>query len=330
MICMQKSQIKCTFATMKLQTQVEIPSLLRPITIQSRMAFIGSCFAQHVGSKMRESGLPVLVNPFGVLYNPQSIFEVLRQNLLDDDLYFEDEDHRWHCWLTDSSFNASSREACKAGVVSARGKLVEWNPDTIIITLGTNRYYFRKYERLEMRDEGAGLVVGNCHKRPQAEFEEREMSLDECVVVLEQVCSLFPRAQVVLTVSPYRYSKYGFHASRLSKATLLLAVDELCRRHPEQVCYFPAYEIVLDELRDYRFYGPDMLHPSEQAIEYIWERFTEHCLDNEARRYLFDYEPIRKALRHRPEDADSPASQRFREQTQQKLHDLLAKYHIEL
>jgi hypothetical protein len=315
------SLIICIFAAMKLQTQVEIPSLLRPVTIRSRIAFIGSCFAQHVGAKMRESGLPALVNPFGVLYNPQSILEVFRQDLLSDDLYFEDEDHRWHCWLTDSSFNASSREACKAGLVSARGKLVEWNPDTLIITLGTDRYYVRN---------SAEMVVGNCHKRPQAEFSEQEMSIEECVKALDKVCSLFPRAQVVLTVSPYRYSKYGFHESRLSKATLLLAVDELCRKRPEQVCYFPAYEIVLDELRDYRFYGSDMLHPSEQAIEYIWERFTEHCLDNEARRYLFDFEPIRKALQHRPEDPDSPASQRFREQTQQKLYDLLSKYQIEL
>lgn len=317
---------------MKLQTQVEIPSLLRPITLRNRIAFIGSCFAQHVGSKMRESGMPALVNPFGVLYNPQSILEVFSQNPLNDDLYFEDEDGRWHCWLTDSSFNASTREACKAGLVSARGKMVEWNPDTIIITLGTNRYYVKgiRDEGLGISDENGKMVVGNCHKRPHAEFEERALNVADCVAALDKVCSLFPRAQVVLTVSPYRYAKYGFHESRLSKATLLLAVDELCRRRPEQVCYFPAYEIVLDELRDYRFYGPDMLHLSDQAIDYIWERFSEHGLDNETRRYLYDYEPIRKALQHRPDDPSSPAALRFREQTQQKLHDLLAKYQIEL
>ncbi len=310
---------------MKLQTQVEIPSPLRPIGLRSRIAFVGSCFAQHIGQKMRESGLPALVNPFGVLYNPQSIVEMFRQDPLNDDLYFEDSDGRWHCWLADSTFNASSREACKAGIVSARGKLVEWNPDTLIITLGTNRYYVRPQV-----GEDTVLTVGNCHKRPHSEFEERALSVAECVVALEQVCSLFPRAQVILTVSPYRYSKYGFHGSRLSKATLLLAVDEVCRRRSEQVCYFPAYEIVLDELRDYRFYGPDMLHPSQQAIDYIWERFTEHSLDSETHRYLYDYEPIRKALLHRPDDPASAAAQRFREQTQQQLHALLAKYDIEL
>ena len=310
---------------MKLQTQVEIPTPLRLIGLRSRIAFVGSCFAKHIGHKMRESGLPALVNPFGVLYNPQSILELFRQDPLNDALYFKDADDRWHCWLTDSSFNASSREACKAGVVSARGKLVEWNPDTLIITLGTNRYYVRP-----QGGASEALTVGNCHKRPQTEFEERALSVSECVEALEQVCSLFPRAQVIMTVSPYRYSKYGFHGSRLSKATLLLAVDEVCRRRPSQVCYFPAYEIVLDELRDYRFYGPDMLHPSPQAIDYIWERFSEHSLDSETQRYLYDFAPIRKALLHRPEDPTSAAAQRFNEQTQQQLRALLTKYNIEL
>ena len=312
---------------MKLQTPVEIPSLLRPLSLRSRIAFIGSCFAQNVGAKMRESGMPALVNPFGVLYNPQSIVEVLTCNLIDDKYYFEDGDGRWHCWLTDSHFNASTLDACKAGVVSARGKLIEWNPDTLIITLGTNRYYRR------MPDGQCGeasFIVGNCHKQPQAEFEEQKLSLDECIKALDLLCQLFPKAQIVFTVSPYRYAKYGFHDSRLAKAALLLAVDEVCRRHPEQACYFPAYEIVLDELRDYRFYAPDMLHPSPQAIDYIWERFVDQCVDSETHRYLYDYEPIRKALMHRPEDPDSPSALHFREQTQKKLQELMAKYNIEL
>ncbi|MCR4994232.1 MAG: GSCFA domain-containing protein [Bacteroidales bacterium] len=306
---------------MKLITTVEIPSLKQPVSLHNRVAFIGSCFAEYIGSKMRQSGLPALVNPFGVLYNPLSILKVLTANPMDDDLYFCDEEGRWHCWLTDSHFNASTLEACRAAVLSARGKLVEWNPTTLILTLGTNRCY----ERVDTQ-----LLVGNCHKRPQAEFRERSLSVEECTDALQQFCSLFPRAQVVFTVSPYRYTKYGFHESRLAKATLILAIEQVQRTRPDQVCYFPAYEIVLDELRDYRFYGPDLLHPSPQAIDYIWERFVEHCVDTETRRYLYDYEPIRKALAHRPEDPQSPAALRFREQTQQQLLDLMAKYRIEL
>lgn len=304
---------------MKLQTTIEITAPSQLISLRNRIAFIGSCFAQHIGERMRQSGLPALVNPFGVLYNPLSILQVLTQNPMYEPLYFEDEDHRWHCWLADSSKNASTLEACKAGLLSARGRLFEWNPDVVIITLGTNRYYERE-----------GMVVGNCHKRPQGEFQEKDLSVEQMTTILESICQLFPKAQVVLTVSPYRYAKYGFHQSRLAKAALLLAVEALQQKRPEQVSYFPAYEIQLDELRDYRFYAQDMLHPSEQAIEYIWERFVDRFFDAETHRYLSDYEPIRKAFLHRPEDPNSPATLRFHEQTQQRLSELLTKYNIEL
>ena len=306
---------------MKLITPVEIPPLAQPFGIRNRMAFIGSCFAEYIGTRMRQSGLAALVNPFGVLFNPQSILQVLTQDPTCRQLYFEDSDHRWHCWLLDSQFSASSLEACKSAFLSARGKLFSWSPDVLVITLGTNRYY----ERTDSK-----LIVGNCHKQPKAEFREKDMTLAQCVATLETVCQLFPRTRIIFSVSPYRYAKYGMHANQLAKATLLLAVQELQQKYPEQICYFPAYEIQLDELRDYRFYGPEMLHPSQQAIDYIWERFAEHYLDAETRRYLYDYEPIRKALAHRPDDPQSPAYLRFREQTQQQLSELMNKYHLEL
>ena len=315
---------------MKLQTTIEITSPDQLIGLRNRVAFIGSCFAQHIGERMRQSGLPALVNPFGVLYNPLSILQVLTQNPMYDPLCFEDEDHRWHCWLTDSSKNASTLEACKAGVLSARGRLFDWNPDVLVITLGTNRYYkWRSAEKVDGNVE-SGIIVGNCHKRPQAEFEERDLSVEQMTTMLESICQLFPKARLILTVSPYRYAKYGFHQSRLSKATLLLAVDALQQRLPKQVLYFPAYEIQLDELRDYRFYAEDMLHPSPQAIEYIWERFSERYFDAETHRYLSDFEPIRKALRHRPIDPESPAAIHQQEQTHQRMNELMVKYNIEL
>ena len=325
---------------MKLQTTIEITAPDQLIGLRNRVAFIGSCFAQHIGERMRQSGLPALVNPFGVLYNPLSILQVLTQNPMYDPLYFEDEDHRWHCWLTDSSKNASTLEACKAGVLSARGRLFDWNPDIIVITLGTNRYYELKpvasmsasspAETSSQVKSSSPLVVGNCHKRPHAEFEEKELSVGEMVTILDSICQLFSRARVILTVSPYRYSKYGFHQSRLAKAALLLAVDALQKKRPEQVCYFPAYEIQLDELRDYRFYAEDMLHPSPQAIEYIWERFSDRYFDSETHRYLADFEPIRKALQHRPLEPESPAAIRQQEQTHQRMTELMAKYNLEL
>ena len=349
---------------MKLQTTIEIPQPKRLLGLRNHIAFIGSCFAEKIGMKMRQSGLPALVNPFGVLFNPLSILQMLTQNPMEDALYFADEDGRWHCWLADSSKNASSREACQAGILSARGRLFSWSPDTLVITLGTNRYYQRRPDRptpklspeggessnlrgefersealpytgergegLPLVDCGEGLiVVGNCHKRPQTEFVERDLSVSEATEVLDRICSLFPQSQIILTVSPYRYAKYGFHESRLAKAVLLLAVDEVIRRRPEQVSYFPAYEIQLDELRDYRFFDADMLHPSPQAVDYIWERFADRWLDAETHRFLVDYEPIRKAMQHRPDDPDSPATIRFRERTQEQLNALMEKYHIE-
>ncbi|MBR0273826.1 MAG: GSCFA domain-containing protein [Bacteroidaceae bacterium] len=305
---------------MKLTTNVEIPSLERPIGLHNRLAFIGSCFAEYIGTKMRQSGLTALVNPFGVQYNPLSILQVLTQDPTCKSLYFEDEDQRWHCWLLDSHFSATSLEACKSAFLSARGRLMSWNPDTLVLTLGTNRYY----ERADSK-----LIVGNCHKRPQAEFVEKEMSLTQCIATLETICQLFQRSRIILTLSPFRYAKYGFHENQLAKATLLMAIDAVQKKYPEQVCYFPAYEILLDELRDYRFYGPDMLHPSEQAVDYIWERFSGRWFDDETHRYLMDYEPIRKALQHRPDEPDSSAARRFREQTLDRQNALMAKYHLE-
>jgi hypothetical protein len=268
---------------------------------------------------MRQSGIAALVNPFGVQFNPLSILQVLTQDPTCKSLYFEDEDQRWHCWLLDSHFSATSREACKSAFLSARGRLFSWNPDTLVLTLGTNHYY----ERADTK-----LIVGNCHKRPQTEFVEKQMSLTQCIATLETICQLFQRSRIILTLSPYRYAKYGFHENQLAKATLLMAIDAVQQKFPEQVFYFPAYEILLDELRDYRFYGPDMLHPSEQAVDYIWERFSDRWFDDETHRYLMDYEPIRKAMQHRPDDPDSPAAQRFREQTRLRLNELTKKYNL--
>ncbi len=304
---------------MKLITNVEIPSLERRIGLHNKLAFIGSCFAEYIGARMRQSGIAALVNPFGVQYNPLSILQVLTQDPTCKSLYFEDEDQRWHCWLLDSHFSATSQEACKSAFLSARGRLFSWNPDTLVLTLGTNHYY----ERADTK-----LIVGNCHKRPQTEFVEKQMSLTQCIATLETICQLFQRSRIILTLSPYRYAKYGFHENQLAKATLLMAIDAVQQKYPEQVFYFPAYEIQLDELRDYRFYGPDMLHPSEQAVDYIWERFSDRWFDDETHRYLMDYEPIRKALQHRPDDPDSPAAQRFREQTRIRLNELTKKYNL--
>ena len=193
--------------------------------------------------------------------------------------------------------------------------------DIVVFTLGTNHVYIEK---------ATGEIVDNCQKRPQNLFNEQELTIDESANALREAIHLLrkqnPNVKVIVTVSPIRYAKYGFHGSQLSKATLLLAADKLAQEEGEAVYYFPAYEIVNDELRDYRFYKADMLHPNEQAVEYIWERLVETCFSSEAKKFLEAWRPIKEALGHRPFNPDSETYRLFLEKTKEKARRLKQLY----
>ena len=198
--------------------------------------------------------------------------------------------------------------------------------DTAVFTLGTNHVYVER---------ATGEIVDNCQKRPQREFEERELTVEECADALREAITLLrqanPKINVIITVSPIRYAKYGYHGSQLSKAVLLLATDEVIKEEGERVYYFPAYEIVNDELRDYRFYKADMLHPNEQAVEYIWEQLVATCFSAEAKQFLEEWRPIKEALAHRPFHPEAAAYQDFIKKTKEKAKMLVLKYpNIEL
>ena len=198
--------------------------------------------------------------------------------------------------------------------------------DTAVFTLGTNHVYVER---------ATGEIVDNCQKRPQREFEERELTVEECADALREAITLLrqanPKVNVIITVSPIRYAKYGYHGSQLSKAVLLLAADKLIKEEGERVYYFPAYEIVNDELRDYRFYKADMLHPNEQAVEYIWEQLVATCFSAEAKQFLEEWRPIKEALAHRPFNPKAAAYQDFIKKTKEKAKMLELKYpNIEL
>lgn len=198
--------------------------------------------------------------------------------------------------------------------------------DTAVFTLGTNHVYVER---------ATGEIVDNCQKRPQREFEERELTVEECVDALREAITLLrqanPKINVIITVSPIRYAKYGYHGSQLSKAVLLLAADKVIKEEGERVYYFPAYEIVNDELRDYRFYKADMLHPNEQAVEYIWEQLVATCFSAEAKQFLEEWRPIKEALAHRPFNPEAAAYQDFIKKTKEKAKMLELKYpNIEL
>lgn len=314
-------------SAMEFRTKVKIPVQGTLIVPDDKICLLGSCFAEHIGNRMKCSGLDVAVNPFGVLYNPWSIaamcMAMADRHPFPEDCFFES-GGLWHCWLNDSSFSAVSRDACRARLEQTRSEQADRlkDLDYLFLTLGTNRYY-------EL-SSGSHIVVGNCHKQPARLFTECNPDVEQTVAVLEQALSALwsvrPSLRVVFTVSPYRYAKYGFHESRLGKSVLLLAVDSLCRRHEQLCTYFPAYEILLDELRDYRFYADDMLHPSAAAVSYIWECFSGAYLAAETRDFVAEWEAIDRALAHRPLHPESPAYRKFLQQTILKIEQLNKKY----
>ena len=197
--------------------------------------------------------------------------------------------------------------------------------DVAILTLGTNHVY---------REKATGEIVDNCQKRPQALFQEEILSVDVCRDYLLKAIQVLrnrnSHTKIIITVSPIRYAKYGYHGSQLSKAALLLAVDSIMTDgdigKAGGVYYFPAYEIVNDELRDYRFYAPDMLHPSQQAVDYIWERFVDIVFSDSAREYLREWKPVKEALAHRPFNPDSDAYRSFLARTMEQKKSLSDKY----
>lgn len=283
---------------MEFRTIVDIPESLWKIEPCERMLFIGSCFADNIGKRFTEEKFRAVVNPYGVMYNPASILHTVRRLTQDDAMPFSPDEQ-----------------------------------GTAVMTLGTNHVYI-----LRETDE----IVDNCQKRPQRLFEERELTVAECADYLAKaislICQRFPKTRFILTVSPIRYRKYGYHESQLSKATLLLAIDSLIKAQTamtdnqgsnasaHQINYFPSFEILNDELRDYRFYKPDMLHPSDQAVDYIFERIASTYFSDATVTFLKEWKPIREALNHRPFHPESEEYQRFKRQTEDKLKALEKKY----
>ena len=204
-----------------------------------------------------------------------------------------------------------------ASILHTVEKCTGGHPRVAVFTLGTNHVYILKE---------TGEIVDNCQKRPQRLFEEKELSEEECAGYLQKAIDLLKAEKVIITVSPIRYAKYGYHGSQLSKATLQLAADRLVKANPGVVSYFPAYEIMNDELRDYRFYKEDMLHPSDQAVEYIWEKFRETYFGKAAELFLEDWRPIREALGHKPFNPDSEEHQKFIARTEERKRWFEKKY----
>lgn len=283
--------------TTAFRTIVDVSKWTEPMRKDQRFVLLGSCFAQNIGERFQSYGLDAVCNPLGAAYNPESIAIQVRYALQGtDNLPIFQTGGEWRCWLANTLVSDTDEERFRETLHETFQKLGTTirQADFLFVTLGTNSCY-----RLREND----MIVANCHKEPSTLFEEVTLDMEACQKTLGDMMSLLarecPKLKIVFTVSPYRYKKYGFHGSQLAKATLLLAVDRICQLFPERACYFPAYEILLDELRDYRFYAEDMIHPSSVAADYIWQKMAENCMDQEMQQYLKDYEPIRKAKGHR-------------------------------
>ncbi len=256
-----------------LYTQVEVPRLPFTLDFVSGIVSLGSCFADEIGDRLREGDFRIEQNPFGTLYNPASIAAALHRIIDDREIDASDlvrHEELWHSWHHHGSFSRPTQEECLATcnnrIHQAHAALKE--ASLLMVTFGTAWVFEHK-----------GMVVANCHKLPPQEFVRRRMTVEEIVALwsplLQKLSTFNPQLTTLFTVSPIRHMADGAHGNQLSKATLLLAVDELLSSLTSHLspCYFPAYEIVLDELRDYRFYGPDMTHPTPLAVDVVWERF---------------------------------------------------------
>jgi hypothetical protein len=311
------------------RTLVPVSSSPKQITYKSPVVFIGSCFSEYMGNKVTESKFPVDNNPFGIVYNPLSVKLVLSR-LLKNRLYTPDElfnfDGIWSSYDHHSRFSDVEPSVCLQKINARLESSSQFltNAGFLFLTFGTSFVYSKKAD---------GRVVSNCHKVPANEFVRYRLSLNDIVSaynsLLKQLFKVNPNLQIVFTVSPVRHWKDGAHENQLSKATLLLAIDQITKTFP-QTFYFPSYEIIMDDLRDYRFYEEDMLHPNKTAINYIWNRFKECFLAEDTLSIMKEIEKLVQARNHRPFNPKSEPYQAFVKLTLGKIKHLTSQYNIPL
>ncbi|MCC8175590.1 MAG: GSCFA domain-containing protein [Bacteroidales bacterium] len=310
---------------MEFRTVVELPSPAPlELTHASRIVAIGSCFAEAIGDRLRRDMFKVEINPTtGVLYNPASIAYALkdavdpRKPYDSTDLVFND--GLWHSWWHHSSFSSPDKSTTLSRINQAaekgRGALLSAN--ILLITFGTTRTYWYKNDK---------YLVANCHKFPASTFDTRDMDIKDMVEMMQynlgELQRTVPRLKVILTVSPVRYRAFGFVDNARHKARLL----EMCHQLTEQLpfcSYFPAFEIMMDDLRDYRFYDADMAHPSDVAREYIYERFSQWLMPEATRQLAAKARKITAMLQHRPLNDDPKMVKATRERAQERLQQFI-------
>jgi len=314
---------------MQFRTQIPISKSNQPIDCNSKLVSLGSCFAVNMGEKFQYYKFQITTNPFGIIFNPVSIEKIVRraverQFFTEKDIFFFNE--RWHCFDVHSELSHPNKEdflqALNGLIQSTHQQL---NDAThIIITYGTS-WVYREKERFE--------VVANCHKLPQKNFDKDLLSVESIEKAIHNTINLIqkinPNCSFIFTVSPVRHIKDGFAENQLSKAHLISALHSSISKLATSN-YFPSYEIMMDDLRDYRFYAPDMLHPNQTAIDYIWKLFAEAYITSESFSTMSVIENIQRSLSHRPFNENGEEHQKFLSNLQDKIKGIEAKFpHIQ-
>ena len=283
---------------MNFRTEIQIKKSQEKICHKQKILLLGSCFAQNMQVKFAECGFEAM-HPFGAIYNPYSVansFTLIAEKQMPsaESLFFQKD--KWNSYAFHSSYSSADKnEALKKmsdAICQANNILNSENP-IIIVTLGTSWVY-------ELNETGE--IVANCHHSAASSFTRRAMDVEEIIEVLKPICQT--PARIIFTVSPVRHLKDGAHENQLSKSRLLLAVDKLVSEY-NNCEYFPSYEIVLDELRDYRFFAEDMAHPTALAVDYIWEKFSDTYFSDKTIDGIKEYEKIVKTEKHRPSNPES-------------------------
>jgi hypothetical protein len=316
---------------MKLQTQIPLsPQQHNQIDYNSKVLLLGSCFSEHIGAKFSYYKFQLSVNPLGILFHPLAIENLITRSVNKDyysesDLHFHNE--QWLCLDAHSKLNNTSKKELLNDLNAKIDHTHEYlkSATHIIITFGTSWVY---------RYMASDAVVANCHKLPQKQFLKELLSVEQIVESLEGIISIVkainPTVSFLFTVSPVRHVKDGFVENTQSKAHLIAAIHQVVNPK-NQLYYFPSYEIMMDELRDYRFYSEDMLHPSELAVNYIWERFTGAWLTKDATETLEIVASIQMKKNHRAFNPNSQAHQEFLLKLRSEIEDLKVKHpHFQL
>ncbi|HVS95014.1 MAG TPA: GSCFA domain-containing protein [Puia sp.] len=310
---------------MDLQLPISITPLPYPMRYGQKLLLVGSCFTGHIGGALEQWKFDVLQNPNGILFDPASVASSLQSYIEPErygpeDLFFAND--VWQSWKYHGTFSGTDRETVLEGIRASQGRAHVFlkQADWLIITLGSSFSYRLK--------EG-GMAVANCHRMPQQVFDKHLMTIEETVSALDgclhRLFYFNPKIRVLFTVSPVRHIRDGVVENNRSKARLIESVHHLVSKY-ERLWYFPAYELVIDVLRDYRFFDIDMVHPNYAATQFVLEKFTEACIDPESRRLLEEVRQLVVARRHRPRHPSTAAHARFLQEHYEKAAGLARRY----